>query len=82
MSTTIRITKLRARLLSIRDPETGDIMRAYKVASLIGIPPSSLSDYAGARRPYGYKHLVKICQFFECEPHQITGDVEITFPDD
>jgi DNA-binding Xre family transcriptional regulator len=81
VTTTIRMTKLKARLLSTVDPETGERMSQTKVAVLAGLHPAMLSDYANGKKPFTQKNLIKLCRFFQCEPNDLAGDYEITFPE-
>ena len=81
MTTTIRITKLKARMLATMDPDTGRPIAQHRIAALTGINPSSLSEYAHGKKPYTQRNLQKLCQFFGCDVNDLAGDLEITFPE-
>jgi transcriptional regulator with XRE-family HTH domain len=81
VTTTIRLTKLKARMLAQIDPDTGRPMAQHRIAALTGINPSSLSEYALGRKPYTQRNLQKLCEFFQCDVNDLAGDLEITFPE-
>lgn len=77
---TIVITKLRARLLSNRDA-TGEIISQNKVAAATGLDATTLSFLANGKKLYTPRHLEALCRYFECEPSDLAGYYEFTFPD-
>ena len=81
MTTAIRITKLKARMLATVDPDTGRPMAQHRIAAATGINPSTLSEYALGRKPFTQRNLQKLCRFFECDVNDLAGDLEIVFPE-
>ena len=70
---TVRLTKLRERLLSIPHPQ-------YQIAALAGIHPSKLSMYARGEKDMSAKHLLALCHILHCEPEDIVGWTERPAP--
>jgi DNA-binding Xre family transcriptional regulator len=62
----VRVTKLRIKVLSVPHPQ-------YQVAALAGIHPSTMSMYVKGDKPILDKHLVALCDLFGCEPDEIVG---------
>jgi DNA-binding Xre family transcriptional regulator len=69
----IEITKLKRLLMSVPRPQ-------YQIAALAGIHPSTLSMYARGQALILDKHLVALCDLFQCEPEDVLGFVEIPRP--
>lgn len=61
----VRITKLRAKIIRLPHPQ-------YQIAALAGIHPSTLSKYVQGE-PVLDKHLIALCDLFQCEPEEILG---------
>lgn len=78
--TAIVMTKLKARMLSTEDPETGKPMAQHRIAAATGINPSTLSEYALGRVPFTQTNLQKLCAFFGCEPNDLAGSIQFDFP--
>lgn len=66
----LQITKLRIKVLSVDHPQ-------YQIAALAGIHPSTLSMYVKGDKPILDKHLIALCDLFQCEPEDIIGWEEI-----
>lgn len=66
---TLRVTKLRVKVLSVPQPQ-------YQIAAIAGIHPSTMSAYVKGDRDILDKHLVALCDLFDCEPEEIIGDVD------
>jgi hypothetical protein len=64
------VTKLQLKLQAQRQP-------AYVVGAACGIHPTTLSFYARGIKPITAKHLVALCQLFECESEDILGTIEV-----
>jgi hypothetical protein len=66
------ITKLQLKLQSQNEP-------AYVVGAACNprIHPTTLSFYARGIKPISAKHVVALCQLFECEPEDILGTIEV-----
>ena len=76
----ITVTKLKARLLGLKD-ERGRQIPQHRVAAETGINPSTLSEYALGKTPFTQKNLQLLCDFFECGPNDLAGWITFTFPD-
>jgi predicted transcriptional regulator len=63
---TIRLTKLRVKILSTPMPQ-------YQIAGLAGIHPSIMSKYVRGEKPIIAKHLIILCDLFRCEAEEIIG---------
>jgi hypothetical protein len=78
---TARITKLRLLLLGNLD-EHGQPISNYVVSAMTGVYPVALSRYmTGARPISNQKHLLALADYFEVDPNDVQGWVEIGFPD-
>lgn len=66
LAQTIRITKLRIKVLSVPQPQ-------YQISALAGIHPSVMSQYVKGDKPIRDKHLIALCDLFGCEPDEIMG---------
>lgn len=75
------MTKLKARILSTEDPETGKPIPQHKIAAATGINPSTLSEYALGRTAYTPANLEKLCKFFGCDVNDLAGSIQFDFPD-
>lgn len=64
------ITKLQLKLQAQSKP-------AYIVGAACGIHPTTLSFYARGIKAISAKHLVALCELFECEPEDILGTIEV-----
>lgn len=62
----VRVTKLRIKVLSVPQPQ-------YQVAALAGIHPSTFSRYVKGLQPILDKHLIALCDLFGCEPEELIG---------
>lgn len=62
----IRMTKLRAKVLRVPQPQ-------YQIAALAGIHPSTFSLYVTGQQAIKDKHLIALCNLFRCEPEEILG---------
>lgn len=62
----VRLTKLRAKILRVPQPQ-------YQIAALAGIHPSTLSRYVLGQQAILDKHLIALCDLFRCEPEEIVG---------
>lgn len=61
-------TKLRKLLFFCPEP-------AYRVAAFIGIHPTRLSEYSLGKRDIDEVHLMLLCEYFQCPPEDIVGDL-------
>jgi hypothetical protein len=59
------LTKLKAKLLRLPQPQ-------YQIAALAQIHPTTFSGYVNGK-PMLAKHLVALCDLFQCEPEEIMG---------
>lgn len=66
------VTKLQLKLQQQSQP-------AYIVGAACKPPihPTTLSFYARGIKPISAKHLVALCELFECEPEDILGTIEV-----
>lgn len=64
------ITRLQLKLQSQKQP-------AYIVGAACGIHPTTLSFYARGIKPISAKHVVALCELFECEAEDILGTIEV-----
>lgn len=64
------ITKLQLKLQAQNQP-------AYIVGAACGIHPTTLSFYARGIKPISAKHVVALCELFECEAEDILGTIEV-----
>lgn len=64
------ISKLMLKLQSISRPN-------YKIAAALDIHPTTLSLYARGKKDISAQHLIAMCKFFECEPEDILGNIEV-----
>lgn len=62
----VRVTKLRIKVLGTAHPQ-------YQIAALAGIHPSTMSGYVRGDKPILDKHLIALCDLFNCEPEDIIG---------
>ena len=46
-------------------------VRAYDLASAVGIPPRTLTEILAGRRKISRKHMASLCRFFKCEPRHL-----------
>ncbi len=65
-----QITKLRVKLL------TSDLP-AFMIAGRSGVHASRLSEYSLGQKPIPAHHVVMLCKYFECEPEDIIGWMDI-----
>lgn len=65
-----RTTKLRQLLIHNTKPQ-------YVVAGACRIHPVQLSYYALGRKPISHRHLVALCEYFQKEPEDIIGYVNL-----
>ena len=79
--TAIVMTKLKARILSTFDPDTGKPYPQHRIAAATGINPSTLSEYALGRTPYTQANLAKLCEFFQCDTNELAGEIQFDFPE-
>lgn len=79
--TAIVMTKLKARILSSTDPETGKPYAQHRIAALTGINPSTLSEYSLGKTPYTVDNLAKLCKFFGCDTNELAGEIQFDFPE-
>ncbi len=77
---TIQMTKLKAMLLSNTD-ENGRPIPQHKVASLAGVNPTRLSEFATGRKPFDQRSLQLLCRYFGCDPNELAGWVQIDLPE-
>lgn len=66
----VTISKLMLKLQSTSRPN-------YVIAAAMGIHPTTLSLYARGNKPISASHLVAMCKFFECEPEELLGTIEV-----
>lgn len=64
------ITKLMLKLQSISRPN-------YQIAAALAIHPTTLSLYARGKKDISASHLITMCKFFECEPEDLLGNIEV-----
>lgn len=69
MTQTVKVTKLRLRILETGGP-------AYMVAARCGFSPSRMSEYILGRKAIPFKHLVPLCEVLKCDPDEVTGWAE------
>jgi hypothetical protein len=67
---TERLTKLKIKLLESDLP-------AYKIAGIIGMHPSTLSEYALGQKTMTIPHLRVLTKYFKCRQQDILGWDEI-----
>lgn len=66
----VMISRLMYRLNQIPEPN-------YIVAAAIGMSPITLSEYARGIKDIRANHLIQLCEFFQCQPEEIMGDMEV-----
>lgn len=66
LAQSVRVTKLRIKVLATTHPQ-------YQIAALAGIHPSTFSRYVKGLQPILDKHLIALCDLFNCEPEDIIG---------
>jgi hypothetical protein len=49
----------------------------YIIAAKMGITPTRLSEYSNGKRAIPMHHLVIMTRYFNCEPEDITGRVDV-----
>ncbi len=66
----VTVTKLMLKLMSVQQPN-------YQIAAAAHIHPTTLSEYSRGKKPIAAKHLVALCNLFECEPDELIGSVDV-----
>lgn len=78
--TTVTITKLKFHLLANLD-DRGNPIPQWKVGAACGINPDTMSNYARGTRSFLQNHLHALCDYFDCEPSELDGTIDIEIPD-
>jgi hypothetical protein len=63
-----------ATKLALRMRETGKPL--YVIAGEVGISYPQMTAYSSGRKQILSHHMIKLCDFFECEPDEIWGPAE------
>jgi transcriptional regulator with XRE-family HTH domain len=66
----VTITRLMLKLQQTRQPN-------YIIGAACGIHPTTLSLYARGKQPISAKHLIALCELFQCEADNLIGDVVV-----
>ncbi len=50
----------------------------YQIAGSCGIHPTTFSEYIRALKPMKARHIMALAKFFEVEPEDVVGYVEVS----
>ena len=63
------LTKLRYKLLTADRP-------MFVIAGLSGVHPTLLSQYSRSLKPISSAHMILLCNYFNCEPEDLLGEID------
>jgi DNA-binding Xre family transcriptional regulator len=50
--------------------------KQYQIAGLTSIAPTTIAEYCLSQSEIPTHHMVRLCEFFSCEPSDLIGIVE------
>lgn len=56
--------------------------RQYQIAGLTSIAPTTIAEYCLGQSAIPTHHMLRLCEFFQCEPEDLIGIIESDTYDD
>lgn len=48
-------------------------LHLYEISGQAKIAYSTLRDYVDGKKPISHKHLINLCELFDCDPDELIG---------